>query len=190
MNIIESLFGKKKTFNHPVIGALESQRIKGNDHTKIYTWYGSIILGNKPLQTYFKSLKQQYGNDVVKIFTDMDRHLIQKKSRPFSNIDKSRTGNVSWVPGKGYNIPIFEENAYANILNYTNQMANQLATKKFFGTNYQNAIQLIDDVSTGKVGKTADRATADTMKELMLRVTGAIELDPSRNLSPKNKEFV
>ena len=51
MNIIESLFGKKKTFNHPVIGALESQRIKGNDHTKIYTWYGSIILGNKPLQT-------------------------------------------------------------------------------------------------------------------------------------------
>jgi len=146
--------------------------------------------GNKPLQTYFKSLKQQYGNDVVKIFTDMDRHLIQKKSRPFSNIDKSRTGNVSWVPGKGYNIPIFEENAYANILNYTNQMANQLATKKFFGTNYQNAIQLIDDVSTGKVGKTADRATADTMKELMLRVTGAIELDPSRNLSPKNKEFV
>jgi len=39
------------TFNHPVLGILKSQRIKGNNHTKNYTWYGNIILNNKSLKT-------------------------------------------------------------------------------------------------------------------------------------------
>ncbi|MAB48772.1 MAG: hypothetical protein CMC05_09090 [Flavobacteriaceae bacterium] len=51
MNIIDSLFGKKKTFNHPIIGILKSQRIKGNNHAKSYTWYGNIFLNNKSLET-------------------------------------------------------------------------------------------------------------------------------------------
>ena len=51
MNIIDSLFGKKKTFNHPVIGVLKSERIRGNNHTKNYTWYGNRILNNNPLKT-------------------------------------------------------------------------------------------------------------------------------------------
>ena len=48
---MDLLFGKKKTFNHPIIGILESQRIKGDNNTKSYTWYGSIIVGNKPHET-------------------------------------------------------------------------------------------------------------------------------------------
>lgn len=51
MSIIDTLFGKKKTFNHPVIGILKSQRVKGNDRTKDYSWYGSVILNNKTQET-------------------------------------------------------------------------------------------------------------------------------------------
>ena len=51
MNLIDSLFGKKKTFKHPIIGVLKSQRVKGNNHTKSYTWYGSVFLNDKALKT-------------------------------------------------------------------------------------------------------------------------------------------
>ena len=51
MNIIDSLFGKKRTYNHPIIGILKSQRIKGNNLTKNYTWRGNIKLNNTLLVT-------------------------------------------------------------------------------------------------------------------------------------------
>jgi len=51
MNIINSLFGIKKTFYHPVLGNLKSQRIKSNDSTKNYTWYGSILLNKESHET-------------------------------------------------------------------------------------------------------------------------------------------
>jgi hypothetical protein len=51
MNLIDSLFGKKRTFNHPIIGILKSQRIKGNNLIKNYTWYGNIILNNNSQET-------------------------------------------------------------------------------------------------------------------------------------------
>ena len=51
MNIIDSLFGKKKTFKHPIIGVLKSQRIRGVNHTKSYTWHGNIFLKNQLLET-------------------------------------------------------------------------------------------------------------------------------------------
>ena len=51
MDLINTLFGTKKTFKHPVIGMLKSERIKGNKHTKSYSWYGNIILSNQKNKT-------------------------------------------------------------------------------------------------------------------------------------------
>jgi len=51
MNLINALFGSKNTFNHPVIGVLKSERIKGNNQTKTYSWYGQIKLNNKLFET-------------------------------------------------------------------------------------------------------------------------------------------
>ncbi|WP_299799289.1 hypothetical protein [uncultured Maribacter sp.] len=53
MSISDLLFGKKKTFNHPILGTLKSDRIKGNNQTKTYTWRGSIIIGNNTIETLF-----------------------------------------------------------------------------------------------------------------------------------------
>ena len=58
MYILDLLFGKKKTIKHPVLGDLESQRIKGNNNTKTYAWYGSIALSNYKEKTFLsKGLK-------------------------------------------------------------------------------------------------------------------------------------
>ncbi|WP_405397820.1 hypothetical protein [Maribacter sp. Asnod2-G09] len=53
MSISDLLFGKKKTFNHPILGTLKSDRIKGNNQTKTYTWRGSILIGNNTIETLF-----------------------------------------------------------------------------------------------------------------------------------------
>ena len=51
MSIKDLLFGKKKTFNHPKIGAFKSDRIKGNNSTKAYTWLGETSIGNNTTKT-------------------------------------------------------------------------------------------------------------------------------------------
>jgi|GEM_PF-5979369 len=51
MSIIDLLFGSKKTYNHPIIGALRSQRIKGQNLTRNYTWYGNVVLNGKSQET-------------------------------------------------------------------------------------------------------------------------------------------
>ncbi|SIR18039.1 hypothetical protein [Maribacter ulvicola] len=51
MNILDILLGKKKTINHPILGDLTSQRIKGNNKTKTYSWYGEIKLDKKHEKT-------------------------------------------------------------------------------------------------------------------------------------------
>ncbi|MDF4203996.1 hypothetical protein PXD56_13570 [Maribacter sp. SA7] len=51
MSIVDLLFGKKKTFNHPTLGILKSDRIKGNNQTKTYTWRGSIVMGTNTIET-------------------------------------------------------------------------------------------------------------------------------------------
>ena len=53
MSISDLLFGKKKTFDHPILGTLKSDRIKGNNQTKTYTWRGSILIGNNTIETLF-----------------------------------------------------------------------------------------------------------------------------------------
>ena len=53
MSISDLLFGKKKTFNHPILGTLKSDRIKGNNQIKTYTWRGSILIGNNTIETLF-----------------------------------------------------------------------------------------------------------------------------------------
>jgi len=52
MKILDILFGKKKTINHPILGDLISQRIKGNNQTKTYTWYGKIRFDKKHEETF------------------------------------------------------------------------------------------------------------------------------------------
>ncbi|MEP2280952.1 hypothetical protein [Maribacter sp.] len=51
MSIVDLLFGKKKTFNHAKLGILKSDRIKGNNQTKTYTWRGSILMGTNTTDT-------------------------------------------------------------------------------------------------------------------------------------------
>lgn len=51
MSILNFLFGKKKIIIHPIIGEIISDRIKGNNQTKSYTWLGSITLNNQPEKT-------------------------------------------------------------------------------------------------------------------------------------------
>lgn len=51
MSILDLLFGKKKTIKHEVLGDLKSQRIKGNNNTKTYSWYGNITLNNHKEKT-------------------------------------------------------------------------------------------------------------------------------------------
>lgn len=41
MKIFDALFGKKKIINHPILGNIESERILGNNQTKIYDWSGN-----------------------------------------------------------------------------------------------------------------------------------------------------
>lgn len=142
---------------------------------------------NRPVYTYFQTLKEYYKDDAVKVFTDLDRNLLQQSNKPFYNITKQRTGDISWV-GDSYNVDIFETNAVANLLNYTRQAANQIATKRYFGTNFEQAITLADDIALGKVGSSPDRMTADALKDVIARVSGYIELDPLKNY--KNKGLI
>ena len=51
MSIIDLFFGSEKTYNHPIIGALKSQRIKGQNLTRNYTWYGDVVLNGKSQET-------------------------------------------------------------------------------------------------------------------------------------------
>ncbi|WP_291962845.1 hypothetical protein [Maribacter sp.] len=53
MSIISLLLGKKKTINHPKLGIIKSDRIRGNNLTKTYTWRGGIIIGNNTIKTQF-----------------------------------------------------------------------------------------------------------------------------------------
>ncbi|MBU2947415.1 hypothetical protein [Zobellia uliginosa] len=46
MNLLDFLFGKKKTINDPVLGIIKSERIKGENHTKSYTWYAGYLIPN------------------------------------------------------------------------------------------------------------------------------------------------
>ena len=45
------LFGKKNTTKHSILGEFVSQRIKVNDNTKTYTWYGEIVINNYSEET-------------------------------------------------------------------------------------------------------------------------------------------
>lgn len=51
MKILDIIFGKKNTINHPILGKLVSDRIRGNNQTKSYTWVGSKTLGNTTKET-------------------------------------------------------------------------------------------------------------------------------------------
>ena len=51
MALIDLIFGKKKTIKHPTLGVFQSERIKGNNQTKHYTWYGKLNLDNKAPET-------------------------------------------------------------------------------------------------------------------------------------------
>jgi len=141
---------------------------------------------NPGIVKYFETLRSHYKGDDMLVLADMDRHIIQTATRPFNNISKTRTANISWV-GDSYDLDIFETNAVANIINYSKQMANQISTKRFFGENFDDALNLVDDIRLGRVGS-PDAQTADTLTELLTRVSGAIELDPMRNF--KNKDFI
>ncbi|CAM4254237.1 hypothetical protein ZORO111903_09865 [Zobellia roscoffensis] len=48
MNLLDFLFGKKKTVNDPVLGIIKSERIKGENHTKSYSWYAGYLMPNAP----------------------------------------------------------------------------------------------------------------------------------------------
>lgn len=141
---------------------------------------------NPGIVKYIETMRSHYKGDDMLVLADMDRHIIQTATRPFNNISKTRTADINWV-GDGYDLDIFETNAVANMLNYTKQMANQISTKRFFGENFDDALNLVDDIRIGKVGR-PDAETANTLTELLTRVSGAIELDPLRNF--KNKEFI
>ncbi|AUC77049.1 MULTISPECIES: hypothetical protein [unclassified Olleya] len=52
MKIIDYIFGTKKTFNHPILGTLTSERIKGNNKTKNYSWQTTVLLKGNTEETY------------------------------------------------------------------------------------------------------------------------------------------
>ena len=52
MKILDILLGKKKTFTHSVLGVLTSDRIKGNNQTKKYSWFGSVKINNYTKETF------------------------------------------------------------------------------------------------------------------------------------------
>ena len=105
MKIFDILFGKKKTLNHAILGILKSQRIKGNNKTKTYSWYGSVTLSNHkeetviilegnnitPCSSHLESI-----NDLVKNWDTKYLSLIEEKitnqkinqERKFSNWKK------------------------------------------------------------------------------------------------------
>ena len=152
---------------------------------------------DKSVVSYFNSVRDYYKGDSLKVFSDLDMHLMQQATRPFNNITKTRSGNISWLEKENrYNIDIFETNAAVNVMNYINQGVNKIATKRFFGKNFDDAIQLMDDIEFGRLRKPGtkdeyfapDKMTAQTMKEVISRVSGIIELDPYKNF--KNKDFV
>lgn len=52
MRVFDFLFGKKKAVRIPVLGELKSERMKDDNQTKIYSWYGSFKLGNNSNETF------------------------------------------------------------------------------------------------------------------------------------------
>lgn len=52
MNLIDTIFGKKKTIMHPILGVIESERIKGNNSNKTYTWNANVRINNYPEDTF------------------------------------------------------------------------------------------------------------------------------------------
>jgi hypothetical protein len=142
---------------------------------------------NKGVTDYFGQLNKYYKNDPLKVFQELDANIMQNTSKPFYNITKKRTADISWK-GDNYSTPIFDTNAVRNVMKYAKGAANQISTKRFFGENFDDALLLMDDLRTGAVGGRPDKMTYDTMKEVIARVSGYIELDPSRNW--KNKKLI
>ncbi|WBU89770.1 hypothetical protein [Cellulophaga omnivescoria] len=56
MSFLNFLFGKKRTFKHPVLGVFTSDRIKGNSTAKTYTWYGYFNLETNNVNDYVSSI--------------------------------------------------------------------------------------------------------------------------------------
>lgn len=52
MNLFDNIFGKKKTIIHPILGVIESERIKGNNSSKSYTWNANVTINNYPEKTF------------------------------------------------------------------------------------------------------------------------------------------
>ena len=52
MNLLNTFLGTKKTFKHSVLGVLTSERIKGNNQTKKYSWFGAVNLNNYQKETF------------------------------------------------------------------------------------------------------------------------------------------
>jgi hypothetical protein len=46
--MLNLLFDKKKAINDPVLGFIKSDRIKGANQLKIYSWYASYLMPNAP----------------------------------------------------------------------------------------------------------------------------------------------
>ncbi|MCL5244276.1 hypothetical protein M4I21_00540 [Cellulophaga sp. 20_2_10] len=49
--MFDFLLGKKKTITHPILGKLTSDRIRGKDKTKIYSWSTTVVLEPKAEKT-------------------------------------------------------------------------------------------------------------------------------------------
>ncbi|ADY28203.1 hypothetical protein Celly_0368 [Cellulophaga lytica DSM 7489] len=56
MSFLNFLFGKKRIFKHPVLGDFTSDRTKGNDKSKTYTWYGYVNLETGNVSDYVSSI--------------------------------------------------------------------------------------------------------------------------------------
>ena len=136
---------------------------------------------NPGLVEYLQTMRKAYKDDAL-VLDDMNRHIVQVASPQFNNISRSRGANITWV-GDRYSMDIFDTNAVSNLISYTEHAAQQIATTRFFGRNFDDALAKIDDLRINK----GDDYSANILRDVLARVSGAIEIDPLSNY--KHKDF-
>jgi len=73
-----------------------------------------------------------------KAFKEINQHLNTVGNNSFHNFTKGRTTQIKWdVEKGGYDVDIFETNAFKNLEKYSRDAAESLAINEQFGTNFE-----------------------------------------------------
>ena len=71
-------------------------------------------------------------------FKEINENLVAVGNNPFHNFTKGRTTQIKWdVEKGGYDLDIFETNAFKNLERYSKDAAEALTINELFGTNFE-----------------------------------------------------